>query len=396
MYKKIYVDQIAEIDDLDEFLDAIKNNIDSFYELDMLIDKIIDTPNRQDHLLSLKAINLYGDDLEELRLKSLEFLCQGNDFCLVYLTKDIPLKDVILHGFVPIKLSLANLLRMEHPDCPDENFAFMNYEQLGEFRRVRGFQMFTESYAKSLINVKKSTSFLKWTYPNLLYSTQRVKTTMSMYRMPFSKDSLDDYSSLLLTEGITKGKYYVPVTRYSESPETGLYHTEKKEGMCGTFFYLEPESTIYLTGESFLVSQTKCSALNYILEHHSLPDELITVANKKITKYMHKNTYNIVWERDELKSDLLYTPVELHEEIEYGDEDEVKSMVQYPLYTGELLDLYAAEDLFDQILCRCAREVGIKIVVLTRMVGAKQIVTEVLDTRDRAGCFSNLVYARLR
>jgi hypothetical protein len=156
-------------------------------QLDEVIVQLIDMPNRLDHLLALKVIDLYGDDLEDLRLKALDFLAQGiANVCKVYITKDFPLKDVLLNGFVLFNLKYANTLRMEQPDCPAENFSYMQYEQLREFNTIRGFQMFTEDYAKSLINPRKSTSFLRWTYPNLLYSSQRVKTDMSMYRVPFS------------------------------------------------------------------------------------------------------------------------------------------------------------------------------------------------------------------
>lgn len=109
---------------------------------------------------------------------------------------------------------------------------------------------------------------------------------------------LIDYKPLNIVEGITKGQYYLPVTRYSGSPETGLYHTEYQEDKIhGTFFYYEPESNTYLTAESFLVAQTKCSALQYILEHYTLDSELFTTSNKNITEYINADDFNGLWEK---------------------------------------------------------------------------------------------------
>ena len=39
----------------------------------------------------------------------------------------------------------------------------------------------------------------------------------------------------------------LPVTRYAAGMSKGLfYETQRPEGTCGTFYYLEPESTTYL------------------------------------------------------------------------------------------------------------------------------------------------------
>lgn len=99
-------------------------------------------------------------------------------------------------------------------------------------------------------------------------------------------------------------------------------------------------------------------------------------------------TLMVYGKKGSLRSDLIYTPKELYDEIGYGGED----ISQYPLYAGELLRLYAGEDIFDESLYKAASSSGIEIVVLTRMVGIKQIVIEVLDTRSRVECFKNLVF----
>lgn len=384
---------IANIDNVDIFLEILSVAEEYDYQIREIINYMIEMPNREIHLSKLRAIDFYGNDLEDLRIKALDFLTQGNEVCKVYLTEDYALYEVLLKSFVSMNLSYENRLWMEHPDCPPKNFGFMNYsEGYNKFEQIRTFQMFTEQYAKSLIRRNKSTSFLRYTYPHLLYSSQRIKTDMSMYRVPFSNNSLDGYNKLFLVEGITDGSYYLPVTRYSESPETGLYHDEYNPNMCGTFFYYEPESTTYLTGKSFLVAQTKCSAVNYLLEHYDLDNKLREKAEKKVIKYLKNNENNGSWERGDFKLNLLYMPLEAYKLLSIGNEEISKRMIQYPLYAINLLNLYAKEDLFDQVLCKSAANVGIDIVVLTRMVGSKQIVTEVLDTRSRTECFKNLMY----
>lgn len=207
---------------------------ETWFDLDNLLRMIYNMPDKRDFLLLLGAIDLYGDDLEELRLKALNFLTQGNSLCKVYLTKDYPLYEVLLKGFVPINIDYVTSLWMEHPNCPLENFHYMGHSLMKNLQ-IRGFKMFTEQHAKSLANPDESTAFLKYTYPHLLYSSNRLKTDMSMYRVPFSNNSLDGYNKLQLIEGETTGSYYLPVTRYSESPETGLYHNIYKPGKCGTF-----------------------------------------------------------------------------------------------------------------------------------------------------------------
>ncbi len=54
--------------------------------------------------------------------------------------------------------------------------------------------------------------------------------------------------------------------------------------------------------------------------------------------------------------------------------------------------MYAEEDDLDQVLCRLGSLLGIDIIVLTNMIGSNQIVTEVLDTRERDVSMSSLIF----
>lgn len=391
------IDDLVKIDSPELFLVMLQKMRPTKFELESVVRNLLDTPNRAIHIRTLnpvlaEKIIYFGDNLEKLRIQSLDYLAQGdNQVCRVYLTKDFALQEALLHGFVPINLVSVNKLRMEYPTVPYETLEYMQFSEIVYSHypivniKIHGYQMFTEEYAKTLVTKPtESTSVLRWTYPNLLYKSHRLKTDMAMFRTPFSNTDLEDYTSLLLREGVTIGKYYVPVIRYASSKETGLYHREIKAGVCGTFFYYEPESTTYLTGTRFLVAQTKCSAAGFILNNYKLHELEDTINN-----YLHE-PINSLWEEGKLKPDLMYTPEEMYD-LNYYDEEALR-VPQFPVYCGKLLDLYAKEDDFDQPLCNAASSVGIEIVILTRMVGSKQIVTEVLDTRSRLECFKNLVF----
>jgi hypothetical protein len=69
-----------------------------------------------------------------------------------------------------------------------------------------------------------------------------------------------------------------------------------------------------------------------------------------------------------------------------------KGLSDKKFYVGKLLELYAVEDELDQQICRLAKEQDIDIIILTNMVGSHQIVTEILDTRNREDSFKSLVY----
>lgn len=55
---------------------------------------------------------------------------------------------------------------------------------------------------------------------------------------------------------------------------------------------------------------------------------------------------------------------------------------------------YALEDNFDQPICTLAKAKvkGYDIVIFTDMVGSHQILTEILDVRDRGDSFRQLAY----
>lgn len=97
-----------------------------------------------------------------------------------------------------------------------------------------------------------------------------------------------------------------------------------------------------------------------------------------------------------LPEDLMLTPIEiytLYPENFYGfTYEQVLDLPQNKRYVGIFLGYYAIEDPLDQILCILAQRFSIDIIILERMIGSHQIVTEILDTRPREKSFSHLTY----
>ncbi len=57
-----------------------------------------------------------------------------------------------------------------------------------------------------------------------------------------------------------------------------------------------------------------------------------------------------------------------------------------------LLHLYAIEDSLDTEICKAAAVKGIDIVIFTHMTGSYQVVSELVDTRERLSSFEHLIY----
>lgn len=207
---------------------------------------------------------------------------------------------------------------------------------------------------------------------NLVYSSMRPKTDMLMFKQINylkykNKKQLNKYEYIL--DGKTKG---LPVTRYSQGMSKGLYYTDKStDQFCGTFYYYEPESSVFLSFKTSIIFKNKIKAMAYFFpEQGGLSDE----------KY------------EEYPEDMKITPLEyLGADAEEHDSEYLESLGDAKYYVGAKR-FYAAEDIYDQPICIEARKRDIDVIILTHMVGSRQIVSEVLDTRTRQESFLSLVY----
>lgn len=230
-----------------------------------------------------------------------------------------------------------------------------------------------------------------------VYSDRRPKTDMLLFRQVTSAfyTMISDVTSLpRIVIGDSFRMYGLPVTRYAAGMSKGLYYTDentagsKATDFCGTFSYIEPESTTYLTFNTYAIYRNKHEAVKHLIG----PDALEKFANSTVDQY-----YNRPEEFPDLS--LMMTPSE-YVIVKYGD-DLKEYDVPFWLaaenrkhYVGRHLDLYAMEDVYDQPLCKAARDKKLDVVILTHMVGAFQIVSEILDTRDRHASFNNLTFPK--
>jgi len=180
------------------------------------------------------------------------------------------------------------------------------------------------------------------TCPSLLYKSNRPRTDMSCFRTVFSRKEIPEGWSAL------------PVTRYAEGMSKGLYYKDRPKDVHGTFYYHEPESTTFLIFKrsKIFFNKTEC--------YRKLAGEDPLKTNPKILKHIS----------GEIPENLL---------IEGR-------------YIGYADDLYAKEDYLDQDICLLGREMKLDVIVLTHMVGKYQVVTEVLDCRDRAVSYQHLIF----
>jgi hypothetical protein len=230
-------------------------------------------------------------------------------------------------------------------------------------------------------------------------SIEPVPNTM-FYRVTLGTDiqSMDKSSGGSSMDKSSGGSsmHCLPVTRYASGMRRSLFYHEEEEEKedvtyCGTFYYLEPDSTTFLAfnPNRVLIASNKIDAMRRLDVEPDI-DENIDIMD--------------MWIDGELPSDLMMTPREyIDAMLKHGLIDDsymilsgghLDMLPQTKVYCAHLLELYASEDIYDQPLCNLAAEKGYDIVVLTGMVGSHQVVSEILDTRHRDDSFSSLIYTQ--
>lgn len=336
----------------------------------------------------LTPFDRYTEKIKDILLGAL--FSNGSGISSVVIDGDVNYRELLSMGIIPhpnMYVSLDNHLIRILEGIPSILMSYMGNEGYKILSKVKVWSLVTEEYAKSV-----HTSFVAHTHPRLLYPSGRMKTGMSMFKTPMSMT----YNNPPAIHRLRNGEYeldscIVPVTRYAPSLTTGLYHGVPLKEYCGTFYYYEPYSDTLLRGCKTLVAETKCRAAQYLL---------LIVPNDSLEEVVgtYLDDYDPVmgqrWNDGDLKTNMMYTPIEAYEQLNYSESDlDPYTLPQIPIYLGSDL-LYAQEDPFDQPLCASARELGYELVILTRMIGKYQVVSEVLDTRGRRESFANLTYKR--
>jgi hypothetical protein len=239
-----------------------------------------------------------------------------------------------------------------------------------DLSRYQHWYYATMEYHKENALVNADSFALLLYAPDLVYKkSRRPRTDMALFRTPTSLTSKQD------------GYDYLPVTRYAAGMSRGMYHGEGGS-FCGTFYYLEEESTVWLR---YSTSATYWSKDAAALD--------MDVEDVVLTPPPYEEAMAFLEGDSQLPSDLMLTPKEATQFFdEEGRKELAQQLPQIRRYAGKFLGLYALEDPYDQPLCSVARDRGIDILIFTHMVGSHQVVTEILDTRDRSISFANLVY----
>lgn len=307
--------------------------------------------------------------------------CETIEICIKYV-EDI--YEFVKTGFIPMKNKNEIEMFIKYKDdfqvlnivkfwCNyiEDLHLISNWIYSSRTRNIFHAQTYCDSFALLFEN-------------NLLYKSMRPKTNMNT----FITDTTKTYSNL---NEITKT--YIPITRYSTGMQRGLYHGKDVYNRYkGTFYYYEPESTTILTYKTIAIYKNKYqAALDFV------PSALNgRFSAKKFQIDWLSENYSL------LPKDLLMTPTQVVNTIaklEYEDciyslnkiySGEAKNIPQTVEYVGKIFGLYALNDSLDQDLCIAARKRKIDILVFEEEVGSRQLVKEVLDTRERTKSFSSL------
>jgi hypothetical protein len=244
-----------------------------------------------------------------------------------------------------------------------------------------------------------------------VFRSGRARTKMHMYNKARSHRARR--SDLITIDGqhfytINNTTYRaIPVTRYEHGMSRGLYYNSGEELFCGTFYYAEGMGLLG-GGRRGAEGRDKALAVASLegddgrhgLEGDDMvPTYLLCRPDRVLTSFCKttamKELGDDTMDLDEHENLRLYiegvTPPDLRlTPQQLGATD--PSILPTKEYAGVFLGLYALEDDLDQPLCNLASEKGIDIIILTHMVGSHQVVSEVLDTRDRSDSFSSLLF----
>lgn len=373
-------------------------------------------------------------DLQTIRKK----IYDGEPYVTIEVPSPVDWRSMIANGFLPY-FDFITLLDEEKPDEYEKVHAYGAHVMSWAHAQLRLFEVIAladmdeseiefwfKGRGNQLLNLGAYTSWfypsLAWmikqgeekcfSLPLLLYArdkiytdTLRPVTQMSSFRTP---------ASAVAQRGeINNGQYkewkVIPVSRYGSGMSKGLYLSTSDNHsapFCGTFYYYEPQSKVYLAYNTVYRAENKYVAyMNLCKEGNKDPDRYFKrIHNVFVGPASYLLDYlrlykDFIAKKGKIPQDLMMSPAELdelklHPDILTGDgyNRTLAKTLHKKRYIGQFIGFYGIEDVFDQPLCILGKELGYDIIILENMVGSHQVVTEVLDTRNRATSFDNLVF----
>ena len=272
-------------------------------------------------------------------------------------------------------------------------------------------------YENPMIIRKKTAQDPHYIYAGYLgtfQQSERPYTSMSHLRKSegkvlsssFVKDS-KGAPQLILDDKTGKNVKIIPISRYAIDQLSGTYYKkEEKKSYCGTFYFWEPDSNVYLELGNSMYANNKFDALFQLDKYDKKENDIYDA-------YLY--AYALLYLKKILQLNLLddkfieeFDPKTFHESkkanhfikellklfesgnSEYFEMDDMYYTLAEKKYVGNKFDAF--EDGLDQILCKVAKAKGIDTIILSKMPASRRINTEILDTRSREESLNSLVW----
>ena len=173
---------------------------------------------------------------------------------------------------------------------------------------------------------------------------------------------------------VIDGPNYIPVLRYETAGGTLYFDKYDPDNYCGTYYYLEPESNVYLQSNNTLIVPDIKLAYYHMYGR-----------NAEASRKLFYELYEIISNIDEAFLTKLLSA--FHDFIESLYIQCIGSIqFDQPFHKS----LQFKEENFEQKVCFHARQLGIEVIIITGLIDENP---EVIDTRPRPNNYNYLFRA---
>lgn len=291
----------------------------------------------------------------------------------------------------------------------DEFLSYLQQYRPFLYQRVRQLEISpdqTSYLIRHLKNIGISDDFINSV---LLYPSGRpISTMIIITTIPILDGDLNEIrlfvssdKVLLNSDWLNKSieihqKSLFPVIRYGAGMSRGAYTPAAPfetsiNDYCGTFYYYEPGSNIFLLAKDILIVPNKLMASVYLLEKRttlSLIYRHLDSFGKFLPSKPDQGGYS------GLDNQLIFdVSGKKYPAWDYFLDAMISGRHDF---LNHYPSLYALEDRFDQPICQEARRKNFELIIFTTMTGMNRVVTEIIDIRPRAISYANLYQIPLR